>query len=235
MNMEFQSEVLAVRQETHDVRTFRFSVPRDFTFKPGQFIMLFLDVDGKEDSRAFSISSSPAQKGYIETTKKIGDSGYSKKLSTMTEGNRVKIRGPFGLFILEENEKNIMLLAGGIGVTPFRSMVHYVADKKLPNKITLFYSAKTPEDIAFKKEFEELVKRNRNIKIVYTVTRPEESKQKWSGVVGRIDESMIKQHADTNGLYYVAGPPAMVDAMVAMVKSMGIPQNRIKIERFVGY
>ncbi len=233
--MEFSSTVLSVKQETYDVKTFRFSTTAGFAFKPGQFIMLEFDLEGGKDTRAFSISSSPTNKGYVEIKKKIGQSEYSQKLDSLKEGSNAKIKGPFGMFILEENEKNIILLAGGIGVTPFRCMMHYATDKKLPIKVTLFYSSKTSEDIAFKDEFDQMTKKNKNIKIVYTVTRPEESKQPWPGTAGRIDENMIRQNVDTNALYYVAGPPAMVDAMVATVRGMGIPQDRIRIERFAGY
>lgn len=238
--MEFSSKVMEAKQETHDVKMLRFSAPPDFTFKPGQFIMLELDIEGKKDTRTFSICSSPTKHRFIEIAKKIGDSEYSKKLGELKEGDEVRIKGPFGLFVLDES-RDAILLAGGIGVTPFRCYIEYAADKKLRNKIALFYSNKMPEDIAFRSEFADFSKMSSNIRIISTVTRPEESKEKWTDVAGRIDENMIRHHISTMGisidsaLFYVCGPPAMVEAMVTMVKGMGIAQNMIKIERFTGY
>jgi ferredoxin-NADP reductase len=237
--MEFSSKLLAVKQKTHDVKTFRFSVPDNFSFAAGQFVMLFVDVEGNQDVRPFSISSSPAHGGWIEITKKIGDSRYSQNLNSLKEGDAVKIKGPSGRFILEEKEKIVVMLAGGIGVTPFRSMLYYATDKNLPTRFVLFYSNKTPDDIAFREEFEDLADKNKNIRIVYTVTRPEESNQKWTGPTGRIDEKMIRNNTDIHtlntALFYVAGPPSMVDAMVSTLKGMGVPHERIRVERFFGY
>lgn len=235
MILNFSSRLLAVKQETHDVKTFRFEVPDSFTFLPGQYITLELELDGSRDRRTFSISSSPTRKGFIEITKRIGQSDFSQKLDSISKGFSVNIRGPYGMFVLNEQHDGI-LLAGGIGITPFRSYMEYATDKKLKNNLTLFYSNKTPEDIAFREELEDISKVNKNIRIVETITRPEESKEKWPGTVGRIDESMIKENADIgSAIFYICGPPAMVDAMLEVVKGMGMPKEKIKTEKFIGY
>jgi len=230
MVQEFSSELLEIRRETHDVLSFFFSTPDGFSFLPGQYVMLEI----KGDDRSLSVSSSPAEKGFIRVTKKITDGEFSKILVDLKEGDAAKIRGPYGSFVLDTSESAIML-AGGIGITPLMSMIKYAAENNLSNKVTLFYSNKTPEDVAFREELEEAAGENKNIKIIDTVTRPEKSKIPWAGLAGRIDEAMIRQNTDMKGLFYICGPPAMVDAMIQTVKNLGIEQERIKTEKFTGY
>ena len=170
MVFDFNARLLKVKQETHDVKTFRFEIPKEFTFLPGQFVMVEIGIDGNSDVRPFSISSSPTRKGFIEVTKKIGGSDFSKRLNKMDDSYSARVKGPYGMFVLDESHDAI-LLAGGIGVTPFRCFMEYATDKDLDNKITLFYSNKTPEDVAFAAEFEELKRKNKNIKIISTITR----------------------------------------------------------------
>ncbi len=234
MVFDIETELISVKKETHGIKKFRFRVPQEFDFRPGQFVMLELDADGKKDTRAFSVCSSPARKGYVEIAKKIGLGEYSKALDSMKEKDAVRIRGPFGTFTLDESRDTVML-AGGIGVTPFRCFIEYAADKKLKTGLILFYSNKTPEDIAFREEFDKIERENKNVKIIYTVTQSGDGTV-WSGPVGRIDENMIRKFVSLDDqIFYVCGPPAMVDAMTETVKSMGIPDERIRTERFIGY
>ena len=234
MIMDFESKLLNIRQETSDVKTFRFEVPESFSFLPGQYIMLEIALNGEKERRAFSISSSPTKKGFIEITKKIGDSEFSQKLDSLQKGFVAHVKGPYGVFVFNESHDAI-LLAGGIGITTFRSYIEYATDKHLNNKITLFYSNKTPEDIAFRDELQDAARKNKNISIIETITR-QEGNHDWVGAVGRIDENMIRENADVEGaIFYICGPPAMVDAMVDTVKNIGIPKERIKLEKFVGY
>ena len=129
------------------------------------------------------------------------------------------------------------MLSGGIGITPLRSMIKYSSDKKLDIPVTLFYSNRTPEEIAFREDFSTIEKENTNFKIVNTITNKEDSKEEWQGLTGFIDEKMIKensQNLDTS-IFYICGPPKMVDAMVNLLKTMNIDSARIKIEHFTGY
>ncbi|MBI2597677.1 MAG: FAD-dependent oxidoreductase [Candidatus Diapherotrites archaeon] len=164
-------------------------------------------------------------------------SDFSKKIASLKEGDKVKIQGPFGKFVLEENQKNVVMLSGGIGITPLRSMIQYATDKNLPIKIWLFYSNKKPDDISFLEELNALAETNKNFKIIHTITRPEESKQKWGGHIGRIDKELISKNVLNleKNVFYICGPPSMVSALEELVQSMNIPKEKIRKELFAGY
>lgn len=212
-----------------------------FDFFPGQYVRMYLpetDIDGRGDKRPFTIASSPLEKEHIMIVTRIIQSAFKKRFSELTSGEQVKFYGPMGGFVLHEEEKNEQVfLAGGIGITPFLSMISYVDGKKLPFKITLFVSFSTVEDVIFKEQLEAVVQRNQNVRVVYTITKPEESKLPWSGETGRISEELIKKHIKDplEALYYIVGPPAMVSAMEELVGKMGVPTQRILIENFTGY
>lgn len=130
------------------------------------------------------------------------------------------------------------MLAGGIGITPFRSMIRYAADMGLKQPILLFYSNRTAEEIVFREELERLSHTFKSLKVVITVTRPEESKAPWDGATGRIEGSTIKRETESlkDPLYYVCGPPLMVEGMTGILgQDAGVPQESIRQERFDGY
>lgn len=235
-----QLPLIEAKQESIDVKSFKFGLNEtSFNFKSGQYIIMKLDVvDERNGVRMFSLSSSPTETGFITISTKMTGSNFKNKLESINIGDKVDIRGPFGRFLLQEDySKTAVMLAGGIGITPFRDMIKFATDKKLNLKIILLYSNRLPEEISFKKEFDGWQKINPNLKVVYTITRPEESRLKWEGVTGRIDAAMIKSNVKDmeNCMFYVCGPPAMVDAMVTTLKNMGVSDNNIKIERFTGY
>jgi hypothetical protein len=155
------------------------------------------------------------------------------KLESLKKGDIVEAKGPYGSFTLDESKPAVML-SGGIGITPLRCMIKYATDKKLATKITLFYANRNPEEIAFKKDLDNWQKENKNVNVVYTVT---EGDEKWTGLTGYVDEKMIKNNVKMtkDTLFYICGPPTMVDAMVNLLKSMKIDDSRIRIEHFTGY
>jgi ferredoxin-NADP reductase len=221
-----EAPLLKVVKETHDIRTFGFDARMDF--KPGQFIML--KAGGR--SEAFSISSSPFD-SCIEVSMKMGISSFKKAMEDAKIGDTFEIKGPYGVFSMDEN-KDAIMLAGGIGVTPFRSMIRYATAKKLPTRITLLYSNKTLADIAFRDELEMLEKENKNFRVINTITRHEG--HEWKGRTGRIDEGMVKSiRGWENAMFYLCGPPAMVDGMAQLLAGMGIQKERIRMEKFTGY
>jgi ferredoxin-NADP reductase len=130
------------------------------------------------------------------------------------------------------------MIAGGIGVTPFRSIIRYVVDTGLTTPIHLVCSNSVPEEIAFKKEFDDIVKTHKNIKVIYTITHPEESKVKWDGLTGRVDEAFLRNFLKSNlypltSVFWVCGPPAMTTAVEETLEKMGI--GNIREEKFTGY
>lgn len=233
--------VLSIDQETPNVVRAQFDVKEAaFSYIAGQFIRLALsDIeDPRGPSRFFSLTSSPSEKDVLMIATNITESPFKQKITTFTPGEKVLISGPFGKFILsDDHEKLHVFLAGGIGITPIRSIIKNATDQKLPHKIVLLYSNKTPEDIIFRKDLDTFTAENPNINIIHTITQPEESKISWSGRTGRIDEAMIREYVTDleNAIFYICGSPSMVEALNEIVKEMGISEENLKLERFTGY
>jgi ferredoxin-NADP reductase/nitrite reductase/ring-hydroxylating ferredoxin subunit len=243
--------------EGTDVTSFKFSKQNDqggedktpLNYTAGQFA--FFDIGGvyndpKGPIRHFTISSSPTE-NFIMFSTRIRDSPYKKRLSTLEKGTKVKVRGPEGQFVLHQDySKPAVFLTGGIGVTPFRTMIKYATDKQLPIKIIMFDSNRNRNNILFKKEFDDWVSINKNLKIIYTISEEDQHQQSlstandWKGEYGRIDKAMILKYVDTNvlnnSIFYICGPPSMLKAMQALLQdNLEIPKERIKVEEFTGY
>jgi len=216
-------------------------------YTAGQFA--FFDIGGvnndpKGPIRHFTIASSPTE-DFIMISTRIRDTPYKKRLSSLEEGVKVKVRGPEGKFVLhEDNSKAAVFLTGGIGVTPFRSMIKYATDEDLPVKINMFDSNRDQANILYKNEFDECLNMNKNLKIIYTITAEEESpapsSNGWKGERGIINKTMLTKHLATseleNSIFYICGPPGMLKAMQDLLQDdLHIPKERIKIEEFTGY
>jgi len=243
--------------EGTDVTSFKFSKQNDqgeaedktpLNYTAGQFA--FFDIGGvyndpKGPIRHFTISSSPTE-NFIMFSTRIRDSPYKKRLSTLEKGTKVKVRGPEGQFVLHEDySKPAVFLSGGIGVTPFRSMIKYATDNQLQLKIVMFDSNRNRENILFKQEFDDWASVNKNLKIIYTISDDEQQQSlstsnDWKGEYGRIDKAMILKYLNTNminnSIFYICGPPSMLKAMQSLLQdNLEIPKERIKVEEFTGY
>ena len=218
-----------VKKEQVAKDTFAFYFGRskeNWDFLPGQYIQLRLPIenpDTRGTMRYFSISSSPLDKQYLRVITKVIQSSFKMTLASLKKGDEVSFFGPNGDFYFMQNEPSHIFLAGGIGMTPFISMIQYASSKNLQNKITLFVSFSNPEEMIFFDQLSKISKEHKNINVIYTT--------------GRITAELIKKNIPdiTKPLYYITGPPAMVDATVKMVGKMGIPQDRILEEHFSGY
>ena len=226
----FKAMVLETRKETPDTKTVRFEA--SFPFQPGQYVSLKLAAGAK----TFSISVSPG-KGFIEITTKLTGSAFKQEFDKLKKGDTASMVGPLGSFTFNENDRNSCFFVGGIGITPFRSMLEYIAGKKIPVNVVVFYSNKTPEDIAFREELESIAKQNKNIKIIHAITRPEQSKTPWKGLTGHVNAEIVKQNIPgwQNRTYYICGPPGFVEAVEKTLSEIGIPKEKTKLEKFTGY
>jgi ferredoxin-NADP reductase len=219
---------------------FRFEKPSGWTFKAGQYLdMTLLDpseTDSEGNVRSFTIASAPHEETLMVATR-MRDTAFKRVLRTMPFGTAVKIEGPSGDLILKKDSRAAIFLAGGIGITPFRSIVHWAAKEKLPNRIVLFYSNRRPEDAPFLAELQSLERDNPKYKVVASMTEMEKSHQPWNGETGLIDREMLARHVKGAALpiYYIAGPPAMVNSLHEMLNKAGVKKNDIRAEEFTGY
>ncbi len=231
------------RQEAQDIMTFIFDLGgQDYSYTAGQYAFFELDALAFEDPRGkrrhFTLSSSPSETGIVQFTTRLRGSGFKETLRQGPLGMRVTLQDPHGDFVLpEDRNKPLVFLGGGIGVTPFRSMMRYATDRRLPTPITLLYSAQTPAGIVFRHEFERMGRENPNLKIVHTITAPEKSQESWSGETGVIDPEKIRTYVDDipGSIFYTCGPRPMMQAMVDLMSGMGIGAGLIRFEEFSGY
>jgi ferredoxin-NADP reductase len=232
--MKFETKFQEIIPRTHDVASFRFARPIDLDYKPGQFFFVTLKQGDKELSKHFSFSSSPTEKTLIEFTKKFTDHEYSQALKAAKVGDWARIDAPYGQFTFEGEYPKIALLGGGIGITPFVSICKNATDKGLDCKITLFYGCRTENDMAFKRELEELAEKNRNLRLVFMITEPT---PQWKGLTGIISADMVKQQLPDyeENMFFTCGPPPMVEAMEKLVVNLGLPKEKLKRELFSGY
>lgn len=225
-----------------DIITFRFAKKEYPDYKPGQFAFFPLDnvKDAKGPVRHFSLASSPTEDELVISTR-IRDTPYKQALSLLAPGAQVKISKPQGNFTLhEDDDKPAVLLSGGIGVTPFRSMIKYATDKQMRTRIVMFDSNRNEQNILYKNEFDRWARENRNLKVVYTITDDEPNKGDWPGERGVIDKEMVTRHLTSEdrsaAMFYICGPPGMLEAVQKLLRTeLQIPQERVKVEEFTGY
>lgn len=236
-----------IRDEAKGTKSFFWQPDKTVSFYPGQYFYYTLPSlkypDPKGSTRHFTISSSPGEGTLLRLTTRIREeSGYKKTLAELPVGSVIEGEGPNGTFIFDEKETGPhIFIAGGIGITPYRSMLKYVSEKNIQTPIYLIYSNSIPEEIVFKKELEDLAAAHPNIKLAMTVSKPEESKVAWTGLTGRIDETLLGKligdwKLDVRGCtWWLCGPPPMIDAMEQVLGKLKITSGSVRSEKFTGY
>ena len=217
------------KKETGDAVSHIFEPQEPLAWTAGQFLIYFLphedpDVRGKQ--RFFTISSAPFEKHVMLTTRIFTEnrSSFKRALENLKPGELVDVKGPDGDFVVGDANKNYVFIAGGIGITPFRSITMQLAHDNKPLNIILFYANST-EDFPFKGEFEEIASKNPNFKIHYVVS-PQ-----------HIDENLIKEKIQNipEKIFYVSGPESMGESLSEMLIGMGIKEENLKQDFFPGY
>jgi glycine betaine catabolism B len=229
------------REETGSVVTFVFELKSSIKYQAGQYVSLKLvDVDDPRGAqRPFTLSSSPTEGSRVSVTMKMTNSPFKTRLTEISERgalDEIKMRGPMGEFVLDSGRAAVMI-AGGIGITPFRSMLRCAADRGLGVQVALLYSNSTPAEIAFKSELDAIARHWAHLKIAYTITRPEKAKS-WAGNTGRIEADLIRKHAEAlnDPLYYVCGPSSMVNDITRLVEDdLNVAAEDLRVEKFTGY
>ncbi len=228
-------KLISIKDEAHAVKSFFWKPESKISFLPGQYFYYTLPKLNYDDSRGatrhFTISSSPSEE-YLELTTKIRpESGYKKTLAELPIGSTIEGEGPMGTFTLEGYEfATNIFIAGGIGITPFRSMVKEIMDKNLPTKINLIYS-NSDSDFIYKNELTEWSIQNRNLKISWVDSSAE----------GHLDKDKLKKYLEKlgtgidNSVFWITGPPNFVDALEESVTANNVSDEHIKTEKFTGY
>jgi ferredoxin-NADP reductase len=208
-------------------------------FTPGQYFWVtLLDPpydDEKGPRRHISVVTSPNERGVLGLCTRMRDSAFKRSLAELPVGAAVEVEQPKGTFLLpEDTSKPFVFIAGGIGITVFRSMLRYIAEEDLPHRVTLVYSNRDLESAAFLDELSELQEGRPNFRLVLTMT----DDPSWDGESRRIGAELLRDHLgeDLDSYrYLVAGPPGMVEAMVETLAEAGVRVERISADRFSGY
>jgi ferredoxin-NADP reductase len=208
-------------------------------FQPGQyFFVTLLDPpyeDEKGPRRHISVVTSPTERGVLGLCTRLRDSAFKRSLQELPVGAEVEVEPPKGRFVLpEDTSRPYVFVAGGIGITVFRSMLRYIADETLPYRVTLVYSNRTVAEAAFLDELRELERRLPDFRLVLTMTHD----PGWDGESRRIDAAFLRDHLGAlldEATVLVAGPPGMVAGMQEALAAAGVPENRVVADKYSGY
>jgi ferredoxin-NADP reductase len=208
-------------------------------FRPGQYFFVnLIDPpydDEKGPRRHFSVVTSPNQRGVLGFCTRLRDSAFKRSLRELPVGAEVDVEEPKGNFLLpEDTAQPYVFIAGGIGITVFRSMLNYIAEEHLPHRVTLFFSSRDQNSAPFLGELTQLEQANANLRLVLTIT----DDPSWQGESRRVNAELLRDQLQDeldSYSYLVAGPPAMVEGTVAVLQAAGVAKERVKADRFSGY
>ena len=232
--------VSEIFEETSKVKTFRLTDPAGgrlpFNFLPGQFLSLTVIPNGIPVKRSYTIASSPTHRNYCELTVKHETHGIvSTYLNTQVhEGELLQITGPSGRFTFVESEVNgIVLIAGGVGITPMMSVIRYLLDHSWKKEIYLFFTCKNDKSVIFQEEIKYLQNRHPNLHVWITLTRQEHS-PKTPYHSGRITKATLTKHVPeiASQRIHICGPVPMMNALKEMLEDLAVPKDNIKSEEF---
>jgi ferredoxin-NADP reductase len=238
----FEVALKGKKQIAEGTYEFIFEKPKGFSFKAGQHARMTLlnssETDEKGNSRFLTLANTPQDKDLI-VAMRLTDSAFKRVLNTMQIGKKVLIQillgVPHGAFALHEDVSiPAVFLAGGIGIVPAYSMIKDATERKLSQKLVLFYSNRRPEDAPYLEDLKLFEKQNPNFKLIATMTQARRSKKSWQGETGFINQSMLKKYIDDLNapIYYIAGLTDMLNAMKKLLKDLKVPEANIRAEDF---
>jgi predicted ferric reductase len=232
-------QVVSVEPETHNVWTVKLAPPkgeRIYDYHPGQFHFITFQRSSElpVEEHHWTISSSPTNREFVSSTiKESGD--FTATIGKTRVGDTAPVEGPFGRFCytLYPEDKNFVFIAGGIGVTPFMSMLRHMRDTQKEAEVLLLYANRTEKDIAFRSELAEIESGSLpRLKVHHIVSQPEAG---WTGESGRLDHDKLSRLLGQRGediAYYICAPPPMAKIVIRSLRSMGVPYSRMRTEQF---
>jgi len=223
-----------VTQETHDVRTFRLRPvdggPLPFEYQPGQYLNLALTIDGRRVPRSYTIASTPSRPGYVEITVKRKAGGYGSHAvhDQFVEGAKVQVGAPAGKFVFTgsaDDARRVLLLAGGVGITPLMAITRFLTDRAWTGDLHLVNSVRSPDDIIFERELADLAAEHPNLHVLHVPASTD----------GHITAEVLRRAVpDLAGVpVFLCGPEPMMDAMQTLLVGLGVPEALIHTEAFV--
>ncbi|MDT3706649.1 MAG: FAD-binding oxidoreductase [Thiobacillus sp.] len=230
----FDAQIAAITSATPSIRTLRLIIPDPaFRFLPGQWVDFSIEVDDAPHTAGYSITTSPIHQGEFELA--IKASARHPVARWVHEhaavGDRVRVSQGQGPFVyLPEMSDNVVLIGGGVGVTPLLSIFRHVRDAQLSTRVNLVYSVSASSEILFRDELEAAARTRDNLHVSITVTQPDTD---WHGLSGRIDP--VKLHAleaPDDTLYYLCGPRGMIEDISTLLHELGVPMSRIIFEKW---
>lgn len=228
--MEYQTEFLERIARTPTAVSAHFKRPEGFHFAAGQYMAVDL---GNDLVHPLTISSCPEETGFIEFTKRMTDSAFCLRMGSLQKGETIRVKGPIGNFICDDSNETLVLLAGGIGITPMRSILTSLEKKKGPPRtVILIYGNLNREDIAFRDELEDI--KLPDYHLVHVLSDATGMKNAYQGF---ITADIISKEVPKigNARYMISGPPAMVTAMKKALTTLAIAEDRILTDTFLGY
>lgn len=230
----------SIDPETPNVKTFRLLPATGdrflpFTFVPGQFLNVAFSIGGARMIRSYSVSSSPTHREYVELTVRREPRGAVSRhiVDLLRVGDLVEAGGPVGKFTFTGTEADsIVLISGGVGITPMVSITRYLTERSWAGDIFFFYACRTPADFIFADEIAALQRRNPKLHVAVTMTRPEGTD--WKGPRGHLTKELLTQTVPelVSRRIHLCGPPSMMDATKALLAELGVPSEQVKTEAF---
>ncbi len=216
--------------ETSDATTFTFQPEQPVSWTAGQYIHYTLphaDMDDRGDERWFTVSSAPSG-GQITITTRLNSersSSFKKTLAALEIGQTIEADAPEGSFVWGDLARDYLLVAGGIGITPYRAMLVEAAQAGMMPRATLLYANRSTDDVPFKAELEAIAKANPNLTIEYVIVPDQVDAARLQTAVAALNNPFV----------YVSGPEPMVEALEVELKSIGVAEENIKGDYFPGY
>jgi ferredoxin-NADP reductase len=233
---EYQMTLVDRQRIARDTMAFWFDANgARYEFRAGQHAD-FVFRSESDNSRTFSLASSPLDKEPIMIAMRMRETAFKTALNAAAFGTKFKVSRPRGSFTLHKDvTRPAVFLAGGIGITPVRSILQSATQERLPHKLYLFYSNREADDAAFIEELQGMAAQNPNFTFVPTITG--HKTLEWPYEKGHINREMLTRYLlGLNGpLYYIAGPSGMVTAMTDLLNSLGVSQDDVRTEEFGDY
>ncbi len=233
MIKKIDSKILSKKFLSDNVAQFILSVPKDFDFKPGQYVLLELKINNQIIRRAYSIASSPGNNKIELIVKKIVSNGFANEMFKLKKNSQISFLGPAGKFFIDKKpSKPLVFISVGTGIAPFKSMIEYILkNQKLKKEIILIHGYRTEKDVLYKNYFTKLSKEFPNFKQYIVLSKPKKANSKiFKGYVQDFINDLVQNPKDKS--FYLCGMKNMIEEVSQKLHSMKIPSGNIFFEKY---